>query len=286
MRIGLIGLGRMGKNHLNELSKNENFKEILLYDIAKSQDFAYPFYENLDEFLEQNLDLLIIASPTNTHFDLAKKAFSKVKNILIEKPLALNLTQMKELDELSKTLQINVGVGFSERFNPVIKALKQALKDEKIISINIQRYSSYPQRITDVGVLQDLAVHDLDLLAFLSQSEFKQSKVFKGFAHSQQREDDSIIACELENCIGVVHESWNASYKKRQISVICEDNSYEANLNDFILLKNLNPLEFNDKTSPLRAEHEAFLSFAKNDFSPLARIKDAIRVQELLEDMR
>ena len=284
MRIGLIGLGRMGKNHLNELSKNENFKEIFLYDIVKNQDFAYPFYDNLNEFLEQNLDLLIIASPTNTHFELAKKAFLKVKNILIEKPLALNLAQMKELNELSKSLKVNVGVGFSERFNPAIKVLKQCLKDEKIISINIQRYSNYPQRISDVGVLQDLAVHDIDLLAFLSQSEFKQSKIIKSFSHSQQREDDSIIACELENCIGVVHESWNSSYKKRQISVICESNTYEANLNDFILLKNSNKIALSDTTSPLKAEHEAFLSLAKNENSLLAKIKDAIRVQKLFED--
>lgn len=98
MKVGIVGLGKMGQNHLNELSKNKNFKINALFDMVENKNLNAPFFINLDEFLNQDNDIIIIATPTNSHLEIARKVFCKCKCVLIEKPLALNLN---EIDEIS-----------------------------------------------------------------------------------------------------------------------------------------------------------------------------------------
>lgn len=285
MKIGIIGLGKMGQNHLNELSKNSHFKLNALFDLYKNPNlnaFNNIFYDNLDKFLDQNNDIIIIATPTNSHLTIAKKVFKQCKCVLIEKPLALNLKEIDEIANLSKEYGVKVGVGFCERFNPAILALKKELDNEEIISINIQRFSSYPQRISDVGILQDLAVHDLDLLRFLSKEEIIKTNLLKKYTQDQTRESESIVLCELEKCIASVHQSWNSTQKLRKIQLITKNHFYEANLNDFSLLKDRNFTELTQQ-SPLFGEHEALLKLIDNQPNPLANINDAYKVQVILE---
>lgn len=266
MKIGIIGLGKMGQNHLNELSKNSHFKLNALFDLCKNPNlniFDDIFYDDLDKFLNRNNDIIIIATPTNSHLAIAKKVFKQCKCVLIEKPLALNLKEIDEISNLAKEYSVKVGVGFCERFNPAVLALKKELENEEIISINIQRFSLYPQRISDVGILQDLAVHDLDLLCFLSKQEITKTNLLKKYTQDQTRESESIILCELEKCIASIHQSWNSTQKLRKIHLITKNHFYEANLNDFSLLKDGNFIELTQQ-SPLFSEHEALLKLIDN----------------------
>lgn len=236
----------------------------------------------MDKFLNQNNDIIIIATPTNSHLTIAKKVFKQCKCVLIEKPLALNLKEIDEISNLAKEYSIKVGVGFCERFNPAVLALKKELENEEIISINIQRFSPYPQRISDVGILQDLAVHDLDLLCFLSKQEITKTNLLKKYTQDQTRESESIILCELEKCIASIHQSWNSTQKLRKIHLITKNHFYEANLNDFSLLKDGNFIELTQQ-SPLFSEHEALLKLIDNQPNHLASTSDAYKVQEILE---
>ena len=105
MKIGIIGLGKMGQNHLNELSKNSHFKLNALFDLCKNPNlniFDDIFYDDLDKFLNRNNDIIIIATPTNSHLAIAKKVFKQCKCVLIEKPLALNLKEIDEISNLAK----------------------------------------------------------------------------------------------------------------------------------------------------------------------------------------
>lgn len=282
MKVGIIGLGKMGQNHLNELSKNNNFIINALFDVVQNKDFNAPFFTNLDEFLEQKHDIIIIATPTNSHLEIAKKVFCKCKCVLIEKPLALNLDEIDEISNLAKYHGVKVGVGFCERFNPAVLALKKELKNEDIISINIQRFSTYPQRISDVGILQDLAVHDLDLLYFLSGKKITNANILKSFNENELREDESIIACKLEKTIACVHQSWNSTQRLRKITLISKNHFYEANLVDFSLYKDGQKLEFLVQT-PLFGEHMALYDLFLDKENYLANIKNAYAVQEILE---
>lgn len=271
----------MGTNHLNELRKDSEFELVALYDLYLNEKVNEPFFTNLDEFLKTKLDIAIISSPTSTHLELAKAILPKVKTCLIEKPLALNLEQMNEINRLAKEYGNFVAVGFSERFNPAILALKKELENEKILSINIQRYSPFPSRISDVGILQDLSVHDVDLVSFLSQMQCKRQGILS--IKKEGREIEAIISLQNNALIASVHQSWNAALKIRRVSVITQNSFFEANLNDFTLHKNGSLLDLQGE-SPLYAEHKELLNLAKSGkMGRLATIEDAINAQLCLE---
>lgn len=282
MKIGIIGLGRMGQNHLKELLKNPKFTVNALFDLNQGLNFDLPFFTDLDDFLARDNECVIVATPTNTHLELAKRLFPRVKTLLIEKPLAMNLKEIEEIQAIANSYRNNVAVGFCERFNPVILALKKELRGEKIISINIQRYSAYPSRILDVGVLHDLAVHDLDLLYFLGGQRITEAKLFKRSTQNKNKESESIIACECENFIACVHQSWNSSQRFRKIHLITQNHFFEANLDEFNLRKDGRELELS-LDSPLFSEHNALFDLVRSRDNDLASIKDAYAVQELLE---
>lgn len=283
MKVGIAGLGKMGTNHLNELRKDGEFEVVALYDVRQNAEFNEPFFTRLDEFLRTNLDIAIIATPTSTHLDLAKALLPKVQFCLIEKPLAMNLKQMNEIKALAKTHDNRVAVGFSERFNPAILALKKELQNETIISINIQRYSPFPQRISDVGILQDLSIHDIDLVGFLSGENFATQGISS--ICKEDREVEAIITLQSarNSLIATLHQSWNCALKVRRVSVITQNAFFEADLNDFILRKNGDLIELKG-ASPLFSEHKELLNLAKSGkIGRLATIEDAINAQACLE---
>lgn len=283
MRIGIAGLGKMGGNHLNELRKDTNFKILALYDKFIQAEYEEPFFTHIEDFLAQNLDIVIIASPTNTHLELAKSLCGRVKTLLIEKPLAMNLAQMQEILDLAKKYNTQIAIGFSERFNPCIVALKELLQGEKILSINMQRYSSYPLRISDVGVMQDLSVHDLDLIAFLSGFRLKNCELIKLNVKDKTREDEAMILCKDLPFLAYAHQSWNSTQSFRKVHIITQKNFFEADLKDFKLYQNDEAINIELK-SPLYAEHEALFDLAKSGkFNNLADIHAALDIQRILE---
>ncbi|EPP1572959.1 TPA: Gfo/Idh/MocA family oxidoreductase [Campylobacter lari] len=283
MKIGLIGLGKMGKNHLRELERNLKVKEIHLYDPFCKDEFKHFLYKNFDDFLKQNLDGVIIATPTHTHLDIALKIFPKIKNVLIEKPLALNIDEILILEQKARENKVRVGVGFCERFNPAILTLKEKLLEDEIISINIQRISPYPQRINDVGVLSDLSVHDIDLVRFLSQEQILKANIYKSF-HHYKFEDEVMISLKLENILASIHDSWNGQCIIRKITLLGKKHTYELDLKNFELFINTQKIPNLYENSPLYAEHEDFFELLQNGVCKnLASIEDALRVQEILE---
>ncbi|AJD06575.1 Gfo/Idh/MocA family protein [Campylobacter lari] len=283
MKIGLIGLGKMGKNHLRELERNLKVKEIHLYDPFCKDEFKHFLYKNFDDFLKQNLDGVIIATPTHTHLDIALKIFPKIKNVLIEKPLALNIDEILILEQKARENKVRVGVGFCERFNPAILTLKEKLLEDEIISINIQRISPYPQRINDVGVLSDLSVHDIDLVRFLSQEQILKANIYKSF-HHDKFEDEVMISLKLENILASIHDSWNGQCIIRKITLLGKKHTYELDLKNFELFINTQKIPNLYENSPLYAEHEDFFELLQNGVCKiLASIEDALRVQEILE---
>lgn len=283
MRVGIAGLGKMGTNHLNELRKDGEFEVVALYDVRQNAEFNEPFFTQIDEFSRTNLDILIISSPTSTHLSLAKALLPKVKTCLIEKPLAMNLNEMNEIKVLAKTHKNSVAVGFSERFNPAILALKKELQNETLISINIQRYSPFPTRISDVGILQDLSIHDIDLVGFLSGERVATQGISS--ICKEGREVEAIITLQNKQSefLATLHQSWNCALKVRRVSVITQNAFFEADLNDFTLRKNGTLIELKG-ASPLFSEHKELLNLAKtSEIGRLATIEDAINAQACLE---
>jgi predicted dehydrogenase len=182
IRIGVIGLGKMGKHHLNTLSllNSVEVKFVSDLDNKKNNNKNFLFTKNPFSLLKE-VDAVIIATPTSTHFDIIKKIGKKVKNIFVEKPLAHNFSEAKKIINLVKKNKINLRVGFIERFNPAIEGLLKIIKkNQKIISFDFTRTNPLSSRIKDVDVVIDLMVHDIDLaILFNGNVKFINSYGYK-----------------------------------------------------------------------------------------------------------
>ncbi len=173
LKIGLIGLGKMGQNHLRVLSMLKAIDLAFVYDISlekmnNSVKVAeVPISYNLIDDLKK-VDAVIIATPTSTHFDYIQLVSQYVSNIFVEKPLTDNLETSKQILELVEHKQLNIQVGFIERFNPVVIELKKILDhSNKVVNTDFVRTNKLSNRIQDVDVIIDLMIHDIDLALYL-----------------------------------------------------------------------------------------------------------------------
>jgi predicted dehydrogenase len=175
VRVGLIGLGKMGQNHLRVLSMLKGVELAFLYD-ANAEAAArlaklYGTRTGADlEELMGTAEAVVICTPTTTHGHYLRLATRHVRNIFVEKPLARDLHETEQdVQFIQKHGGLNVQVGFIERFNPAVLQLKRVLDgSERVISIDFTRTNKLSSRITDVDVITDLMIHDIDLALYLN----------------------------------------------------------------------------------------------------------------------
>lgn len=168
LKIGLFGVGYLGKIHakcIQLLKKQYEFVGFFDPDDTNAnaaiEKFNINRYTNPNELLEV-ADVIDIVAPTLTHFDLARQAILKGKHLFIEKPVTHTLSEAKALIELVATTDLKIQVGHVERFNPTLSAIKDSLSQPKFIEVH--RLANYNQRGTDVSVVLDLMIHDIDIL--------------------------------------------------------------------------------------------------------------------------
>ena len=172
MKTGVIGVGSMGQHHARIYSEISNLVGVVDFDSVQGEIIAKKFntsyFSQISDIINK-VDAVSIVVPTKYHLKVANELITNGINVLIEKPLALNSEESDELVQTSQKSNVKVAVGHIERFNPVISHLKSKLENDefgKIINISARRFSQYPKRITDVGVLFDLSVHDQIFLIF------------------------------------------------------------------------------------------------------------------------
>ncbi len=173
IKITLIGLGNMGKNHLRILSMLKNVELHYIYDInqntldALSKQYDVKATTNMNEAMS-GADAIIICSPTSLHYDHFLMASKYAKSIFVEKPLADSLEKAIRIKELAEQEDIFVQTGFIERFNPAVMEIKKIIAKENTINIDLTRTNKLSSRITDVDVILDLMIHDIDLALYLN----------------------------------------------------------------------------------------------------------------------
>ncbi|WP_028330838.1 Gfo/Idh/MocA family protein [Brachyspira alvinipulli] len=170
VNISLIGVGRMGQFHLNVINQINQINLSGIYDENKnhldeiSQKYNINKFNSIDEAID-NADAVIIATPTIYHFEIAKKAVEKGKHVLVEKPMTETYSQALELEEIVKKNNVILQVGHVERFNGAVQELHHII--EKPYLIEARRLAPFTPRITDVGVVFDIMIHDLDIVTSL-----------------------------------------------------------------------------------------------------------------------
>ena len=170
VNISLIGVGRMGQFHLNVINQINQINLSGIYDENKnhldeiSQKYNIKKFNSIDEAID-NADAVIIATPTIYHFEIAKKSVEKGKHVLVEKPMTETYAQALELEEIVKKNNVILQVGHVERFNGAVQELHHII--EKPYLIEARRLAPFTPRITDVGVVFDIMIHDLDIVTSL-----------------------------------------------------------------------------------------------------------------------
>jgi predicted dehydrogenase len=227
IRVGLIGLGRMGQNHLRVLSMLKGVELVFVADADAAlaarlgASYGVPGVSQLDAVLD-SAQAVVVCTPTVTHAEYIRMVADKVRNIFVEKPLADTLEEANSLARLAAEKGLNVQVGFIERFNPAVQSLKQVLdKSERVISIDFTRTNKLSARITDVDVVTDLMIHDIDLALYLNGPA--RSVAAHGFAHGKMIDFASALITHENGRFSRIQASRITEKKMRLIEATCVD---------------------------------------------------------------
>ncbi|MFO7598009.1 MAG: Gfo/Idh/MocA family oxidoreductase, partial [Desulfocurvibacter africanus] len=236
MRVGVIGLGWMGKVHLRIYSELRGVEVVGVMDVddkalAEAKDkYGVPTYKDLDTFLGNKFDAVSVCVPTFMHHKTGMAVIERGIPLLLEKPLAKTAAEGLELVNAAKAKGVPLMTGHVERFNPAVGRIRELIQDNGVISIQIERVGPYPPRIQDVGVIRDLASHDIDLIRYISGSNYKNIYAVTS-CNIGQHEDTVIISAEMENgVLGQINCNWITPYKSRQIHVATKTRYIEGNL--------------------------------------------------------
>ena len=230
LRVGVIGLGAMGKHHARIYATLPGVDLVGLADIDEkaSRSLAKTYgtkgFLSYQELLEQGLDAVSIAVPTSLHREACLAAARAGANVLVEKPIADTIKKAEEMIESCQKARVQLMVGHVERFNPVTSVVKKAMANCEIISITITRLGPFPPRIRDVGVVLDLAIHDIDLARYLTGSEIKT--IHSLFSRSDQdgHENGALLSFEMSNGVLVqLTTNWLTPFKVREINVAARE---------------------------------------------------------------
>ena len=286
LRAGLVGLGMMGRHHARILSSLDGVELVAVSDpggdphgVAGGREVL----KSVADLIKVGVDYAMIAAPTAYHEELALQLADAGIHTLVEKPLAVDTPSAMKIYEAFKSKGLVGAVGHIERYNPALQQLRLRLDSGELGSvyqITTRRQGPFPARIADVGVIKDLATHDIDSTSWVARAKYKS--VSAKTAHKSGREHEDMVAavCDLDNGIITNHlVNWLTPFKERLTIVTGEKGAFVADTltADLTFYANASiPTQWDNvatfrgvsegdvvrfafvKPEPLRTEHEAF----------------------------
>jgi UDP-N-acetylglucosamine 3-dehydrogenase len=286
LKAGVIGLGIMGRNHARVLSTLDGVDLVGIVDpgiFDKDVSIFAPIFSDIDQLLLQKIDYCLVAVPTALHEEIGIKLANAGVHALIEKPLAHNPASAEKLVESFSKNGLIGAVGHIERYNPALQeARKRLLAGElgQVYQVITRRQGPFPTRISDVGVVKDLATHDIDLTSWITGKSYKSVSARTAHRTGRFHEDLVNIVAELEDKTIASHNvNWLSPFKERRAVILGERGALVADTLTADLTFYVNgssPMQWEDmamfrgvsegdviryaisKPEPLRTEHENF----------------------------
>jgi predicted dehydrogenase len=232
-RIGLIGLGTMGRNHMRVLNELDEVTLVAVCDedesivSAANEKHGIHAYSSWREMFDrEDLDAAVVAVPTRFHREVGLAALGRGLHVLVEKPIAASLEEGRDLVEAAARARRLLAVGHIERFNPAVRELQRRVgagELGRVFQVQARRQGPFPARIRDVGVVIDLATHDLDVMCNLVDSEV--DRVYGETAQRIHTEHEDLLNALLKfdsGAVGVLQVNWLTPTKIRELSVLGE----------------------------------------------------------------
>mgnify|MGYP002681204586 FL=1 len=297
IKMALVGCGHMGKIHLQKLSSFDEIQIVGIVDVdtKRANDLAQPInvpaFNNYKKLLG-NVDGVIIATPTETHYQIAKDFLKSRTHILLEKPITSRQDQAQELIDLAQTRQLILQVGFLERFNPAFSKILPIIK--KPLLIESRRSSEFTGRSTDIDVVLDLMIHDIDLILSIVREDVCDIRA-QGVSFITDKLDMASARIEFSNgCIADLNASRISSKKERTLTV------FEANQIFFIDLlnrrvvysakeqnKDIDTEEYTvDPIDAVKYEISLFIQSILTGTAPIVRGEDGLRALTLADQVK
>jgi predicted dehydrogenase len=286
LRAGVLGLGVMGRHHSRVLAGLEGVEFIGVYDPSDALPTVIegrPVSRELDAFLDLGFDYCVVAAPTVYHLEIGTALAERGIHALIEKPVASTTAAATQLRDLFAEAGLIGGVGHIERYNPALQSARRRIEDGligDIYQIATRRQGPFPGRIADVGVIKDLASHDIDLTAWVSQQSYVSVNARTAHQSGRDHEDMLIAVGTLSRGTIASHTvNWLTPFKERTtiitgekgalvVDTLTADLTHYQNgevteswdgLSSFRGVSEGDITRFSlNKREPLLAEHEAF----------------------------
>ena len=313
VRAGVIGLGMMGRHHVRVLQEIDGAELIAIADpepltlaaTMRGRDLhGYLDYERM--LADEQLDFVVIAVPTSLHRQVGARAMRAGAHVLIEKPIAATIEEAQELIEVAERTGRWLAVGHIERFNPAIVALKERLAHGdlgRVFRLHARRLGPFPARIRDVGVVIDLATHDIDISRYLLGSE--PNRIYAETARRIHTDHEDMLSALLRfenNALVQLDVNWLTPTKIRELTLTGECGMFHVNY----LTQELSFFENNvtengmpeqvasvtegkmvrfkvQPKEPLRAELEDVVDAIQTNRSPLVGPSDAYKALEIAQ---
>lgn len=313
LRAGLLGLGVMGSNHARVMANLDGVDFVGVYDPSPNMpDRVHdrPVVRELDRLLEMGIDYAVVAAPTVFHLEIGTRLAEAGVHALIEKPVASTAADSRTLRDLFAAKGLFGGVGHIERYNPALQEARRRIAEGmlgEIYQIATRRQGPFPGRIADVGVIKDLASHDIDLTAWVTQQQFVSVNARTAHRSGRAHEDMVVAVGTLSGGAISSHVvNWLTPFKERVTTITGENGVLVADTltADLTYYENgriqveWDPGEFRgvsegdmtrfalDRKEPLLAEHEAFRdSVLAGEARGIVTFEEGTRVVEIAESM-
>lgn len=312
LRAGLLGIGMMGRHHARVLREVDGVDLVAVADpggdkfgVAGGLDVL----QDVEELIAAGLDIALVAVPTQYHEEAALKLAAAGVHTLIEKPIAHSVEAGRRIVDAFASAGLVGAVGHVERFNPALQELRRRLEAGELGSvyqIQTRRQGPFPARIADVGVAKDLASHDIDLTAWVAQSDYDSVFAHTAFKSGREHEDLIAITGQLESGVITNHiVNWLNPLKERVTIVTGERGTFVADTSSgdltFYANGTITTEEWDQvaafrgvsegdvtryafvKREPLRVEHEAFRDAVLGMKSDVVTLEQGLRTLEVVE---
>ncbi|HOO55755.1 MAG TPA: Gfo/Idh/MocA family oxidoreductase [bacterium] len=288
MRIGVIGVGKMGFNHVKIFSQMKDVDLIGIADVNDKQvrDVAAEFgtrpFVNYRDLLAMQPDAVSIVVPTTLHKQVAEDSLKAGCHVLVEKPIAATISEGKEMIALAQKLNRKLLVGHVERFNPAVSILKE-LVDEGvlggIVSISSKRVGPYCPRISDCGIILDLSPHDIDIISYLYNDRVREVYAVAGKTFHSQEDHATLMLKFRRGTAGVIETSWLPPHRVRMLNVVGDSGVATLDFIDqkvVVYDKNWAREANVNRKEPLRNELRYFVKLITNGEQPHVSGEDSL----------
>lgn len=313
MRFGLVGLGQMGRHHARILSDSDEIKFVGAVDPMGDRHRAMRrgnIFDTVDDLLAAGIEAAVVAVPTAHHFDVAIRFAKEGIHTLIEKPLADSVSAAAEIKDAFQQQGLVAAVGHVERFNSGLQEMKRRLDDGqlgRVISIATERVGPFPSRISDVGVVKDLATHDIDIVTWIGGAAFAEISGETAHKMGRPHEDLVVAVGRLENdVVASMNVNWLSPVKRRKVTVLGEKGAFVVDLlsGDLRFHSNADVVDSEwdqmailrgvsegdtvtyafSKREPLAVEHEAFReAIAGGDVEGVVTLEQGVEILKVAE---